>query len=83
MTGPARLFGGTIKSALDHAATQYDIRQSRGRYYNPNALAIYLRRIDDVVRDIRKGATPRDAIMRGFSDRLRDCMLVAIGEPKA
>src|SRR4051812_10439870 len=39
------LFGGTIRSALTHAATRYDVRQSKGKRYNVYALAQYLARI--------------------------------------
>lgn len=77
-----RLFGGTIKSALVHAATQYDIRQSRKWGYNPYALGQYLMRIDEVCNDIERGAPPREALLRAFSDRLLDTLLRAIGEPK-
>lgn len=76
-----RLFGGTIHSALVHAATQYDIRQARGKYHNPYALAQYLMRIDDIDKDIAAGAKPRAALLAAFSDRLLDAMLKAIGEP--
>ena len=75
-----KLFGGTIHSALVHAATDYDRRQ--GARANPYALGQYLIKIDEVVADIAKGATPRTALLAAFNDRLLDKLLIAIGEPK-
>jgi hypothetical protein len=77
-----KLFGGTIRSALVHAATEHDRTQSTRRGYNHYALAQYLRRIDEVCEDIDAGMTPRQALLDGFCDRLLDKLLVAIGEPK-
>ena len=75
-----RLFGGTVRSALVHAVTQYDIRQARGKRYNPYALAQYLGRVDDIMTDIGKGATPRAAVSAGMTGALLACCLKAIGE---
>jgi hypothetical protein len=72
-----RLFGGTIKTALIHAATRYDVRQSKGKRYNRYALAQYFARIDDVCADIDNGATPRAAIVAAFSGSLLNAMLKA------
>lgn len=73
-----RMFGGTVRNALVHALTQYDIRQSRGKHYNPYALAQYFKRIDDLCEDIAKGASPRDAICAAFTGPLLACALRAI-----
>jgi hypothetical protein len=73
-----RLFGGTVRAALVHAATRYDERQSKGKRYNVYALAQYLTRIDDVCADIERGATPRDAIVAGFTGPLLNAMLKAV-----
>lgn len=73
------LFGGTLHTALVHAATQYDIRQARGKRYNPYALAQYLMRIDEVEQDIKAGADPRQAICAAFTGTLLNAMLKAIG----
>jgi hypothetical protein len=78
-----RLFGGTIRTALVHAATRYDVRQSKGKRYNVYALAQYLTRIDDVCADIANGAAPRDAIVAGFSGPLLNAMLKAVFSDKA
>lgn len=70
-----------IRARLIHAVTEYDRRASGRRGYNPNALGIYMERVDEVVADIAKGATPRKALCAGFNDRLLDHCLKAIGEP--
>lgn len=75
-----RYFGGSLKAALVHAATRYDVRQSRGKRYNVYALAQYLARIDDVCADVERGATPRAALIAAFSDRLLSALLKGIGE---
>lgn len=72
------LFGGTVRNALVHALTQYDVRQSRGKRYNPYALAQYLQRIDDICTDIEGGADPRAAVTAAFSGALLACALKAI-----
>ncbi len=71
-----------VRDKLIHAATAYDRRQARGKRYNPYALAQYFQRIDEVMADIEAGATPREALLAAFSDRLLDALLVGIGEPK-
>jgi hypothetical protein len=55
------MFGGNIKDALIHAASQYDMREMKKRGYNHYALAQYFSRIDDVLEDIDAGATSRSA----------------------
>jgi hypothetical protein len=72
-----RLFGGSIRTALIHAATRYDVRQSKGKRYNQYALAQYFMRIDEVCADIERGATPRAAIVAAFSGSLLSAMLKA------
>jgi len=75
-----RMFGGTVRSALVHAVTQYDVRQSRGKRYNPYAMGQYLMRVDDILEDIARGALPRAAIVAGMTGPLLACCLKAIGE---
>lgn len=77
-----RLFGGTIHSALVHAATAYDIRESKKCGHNHYALAQYFMRIDEIESDIAGGMSPRGALLGGFSGRLLDHLLTAIGETK-
>lgn len=78
-----RLFGGTIKTALIHAATRYDVRQARGKRYNCYALAQYFMRIDEVCDDIERGAEPRQALTAAFHGSLLATMLKAIGANEA
>ena len=78
-----RLFGGSIRTALVHAATRYDVRQAKGKRYNHYALAQYLNRIDEVCADIEKGSPPRDAIVAGFTGPLLNVMLKAIHTDRA
>jgi hypothetical protein len=84
MTNEFKLFGGNIRSALVHAATEHDRKQAGKRGYNHYALAQYLRRIDEVCEDIEANRiSVRVALINGFCDRLLDKLLVAVGEPKA
>jgi hypothetical protein len=82
-TQPQRLFGGTVHSALVHAVTQWDIRQSRRKHHNPYALAHYLGAVERVESAVTAGATLRAAIVAAFNDRLRDHVLRAVNEPVA
>jgi hypothetical protein len=77
-----KLFGGTIRSALIHAATRYDERQSKKANYNHYALPQYFARIDDICTDIEAGATPREAIVAGTSGAVLAAFLRGIGETK-
>ena len=78
-----RLFGGSIKTALVHAATRYDAQQAKGKRYNHYALGRYFLRIDEVCADIDNGATPRDAIVAAFTGSLLNVMLKAVKAEKA
>ncbi len=69
----------TTKDKLIHALTAYDQKQSTKRGYNPYALGQYFQRIDEIIADIDAGADPRQAITAGFSGRLADAALRAIG----
>jgi hypothetical protein len=62
-----------------HDRMEYEKAQKRGTYYNNHALALMLSRVDDVVEDVQHGALPRDAIMAGFTGKLRTVCLKAIG----
>ena len=55
---------------LDHILTQWDIKQSTKRGYNPFALGIYLERAERLAKDVAQGATISDAIDKHFCDRL-------------
>ena len=69
-----------IRPRLISAATAYDEKQSKKKFYNPHAIGIYFKAVDGVISDIKKGFTPRQALMRRFCDRLLSHMLKAIGE---
>ena len=75
-----RLFGGSIQSALIHAATQYDIKEARKKYHNIYALPQYFARIDEILKDIEAGTPPRDALAAGFDGRMLSTLLKAVGE---
>jgi hypothetical protein len=77
------MFGGNIRTALVHAATRYDEKQSKKKFYNHYALAQYLRRIDDVCADLDAGADMRAAIVAGFTGPLLNAMLKAADLDKA
>lgn len=70
----------SIRDKLISALTQYDEKQSKRKFYNPHALGIYFERVDDVMADIERGATVRQALLAGFNDRLLDVCLKAVGE---
>jgi hypothetical protein len=75
-------WGGSLHTALVHAATMYDRKEETKRGYNRYALGQYLMRIDEVEADIKAGTPPRAALLAAFNDRLLDHMLKAIGEPE-
>jgi hypothetical protein len=59
-----------LHSRLDHYLTQWDIKQSTKRGYNPFALGIYLERAERVAADVANGSTVSDAIDVHFCDRI-------------
>ena len=59
-----------LHSQLDHILTQWDIKQSTERGYNPNALFIYLRQAERIAEAVDQGVTISDAIDKHFNDRL-------------
>jgi len=65
-----------LKRDLEHAVTRYDRnQQSRSRSYNPNALGLYLNRVDDIIGFVDEGMDWKAAVTRGFTDRLRDFVI--------
>jgi len=72
-----------LRIRLIHAVTRYDERESRKRHYNVYALGQYLKRVDEVCADIRRGAPARAAICAAFNGRLLNHMLKAAGEKPA
>jgi len=63
---------------LVHALTQYDIQQSRCKYYNVHALPLYLMALDRAVNAINCGTCRREALVENFCGRLLDKMLKAL-----
>ncbi len=70
----------STKDKLIHAVTEYDRKQSTKRGYNHYALGQYFQRIDEICADIEAGADSRKAIVAGFSGRLADACLKAVGQ---
>jgi len=60
---------------LEHALIRYDRLQSTKRHYNQYSLGIYLIRADEVMTEVKNGASLKDVISNGFNDRLRDYLL--------
>jgi len=77
----------TLADRLELAAVKYDARilkrhQRNARvYHNPHALGLYRARITQVLADVARGASPREAIVAGFEGPLRQAMLRACGFP--
>lgn len=44
-----------IDFVLGHAVTRYDRLQEKRKFYNPNALGIYLQAVEEVVKDVKSG----------------------------
>lgn len=44
-----------IDFVLGHAVTRYDRLQEKRKFYNPNALGIYLQAVEEVVKDVKAG----------------------------
>jgi hypothetical protein len=59
-----------LHAQLDHYLTQWDIKQSTKRGYNPFALGIYLRQAERIAEAVNQGATISDAIDKHFNDRI-------------
>lgn len=71
----------STRDLLIHAVTAFDRRASTRKGHNPHALGIYFQRVDEVCADIANGADPRAAILAGFSGRVADACLKALGLP--
>jgi hypothetical protein len=73
-----------LDSFLGHAVTRWDRMQaakaarSKRGYYNPNALAIYLGRVEETVDAVRRGLGVEAALQAGFNDRLLAFLLNAV-----
>lgn len=65
---------------LLNALTDYDRKQSTKKYYNPNALGIYMGAFGEVKAEIEKGTDPLKAIHNNFCDRLEAALVKALGK---
>lgn len=70
----------TIRLKLISAATTYDRKQSKKKFYNPYALGIYFETIDEIMKDIENGFSVRQALIRRLCDRFLSHMLKSMGE---
>lgn len=68
-----------LRATLNHAVTRYDRRRAGRKGYNPNALGIYLGRVDEVVRRVTAGADLAATLDDCFNDRLLDVIRKACG----
>jgi hypothetical protein len=60
----------SIEQQIAHYVTQWDIKQSARRFYNPHALGLYLRAADRAAEMVANGAPLSDALADCFNDRL-------------
>ncbi len=56
-----------LRTRLVHAMTTWDIKQSKSKYYNPHALAIYLERIDKIFEEVEQGGDVVECVMYGLN----------------
>lgn len=71
-----------VHDTLVHAVTEYDRKQSTKPGYNIYALAHYIGRVQDVTADVESETPIRKALLKGFTGRLLDVCLKAVGQPK-
>lgn len=70
-----------MRLILVNALTAYDIRQSKGKYYNRYALGQYLAALDRVSKYVAMGHDLRLALLNCFNGRLLDKLLRAAKLP--
>jgi hypothetical protein len=73
-----------LDTFLSHAVTRWDRLQAAKAsrtpraYYNPNALGIYLGRVEETIALVQRGTGIEEALRSGFNDRLLDFLLRAV-----
>lgn len=78
-----------LKAKLEAALLRHDrlncerAARSRRAYYNPNAYALYLGRLDRVMAAVAAGAPLDRALATGFHDRVLTVLQRAAGLPAA
>lgn len=70
MPRPSLIAALSLQQQLAHHVTQWDLKQSRARYYNPHALALYLGAADRAAAMVADGLPLADALAHCFNDRL-------------
>jgi hypothetical protein len=73
----------TTHDKLLHAITEHDRRERAKRYYNPNALGLYMRALHQADADTANGLSIRHALVANFCGSLLDKLLKAVGEAKS
>ena len=68
-----------LDKIMANAVIAYDIKESKKKYYNRYALGQYLQRKEEVTQDIIAGADIRMAINAGFTGKLAESILKAVG----
>ena len=69
---------------LVHALFEYDQKESKKKYYNPHAMAIYLLALDEAESEVKQGETVRQAILNHFcGSKILNILFKAIGQEKA
>jgi len=68
-----------LENQIASLLTAYDEKQSSKKSYNRYALGLYLNQLENIMLDIKLGATARAAIVAGFNGRLVDFILRGLG----
>jgi hypothetical protein len=71
----------TTHDKLLMALTEYDVKQSRKKGYNPYALSHYMTALGEATSMMESGVTLRTALLKNFCGRLLDVCLKSVGEP--
>ncbi len=72
-----------LRVKLVNALTAYDIAESKKRFYNPYALALYFQALNRFEAYIARGYDMRVSLLNCFNGRLLDRMLKVCGLPKS
>lgn len=75
-----KYIGLPVDQRLVHLVTEWDRKQSEKKFYNHNALAIYIQSIHvNVIPALDSGKSISEALECGFNDRLLDFMKKGMG----
>ena len=70
-----------LRRKMIHAVTEYDKKQQKKQYYNKFALPQYIRGVNDAYQMMPKAGI-RLSLFAIFNNRLLNCVLKSVGEPK-